>query len=132
MSEVQDTCFPLSHREASFTVAALHQWSHTEPPVLDTRCVTTAEEWINEVIHPHSPGGPLPCVSIPNTSDRFSMLNLCYLSSYNLQQKRQCLRSMAKITNVCKDSNELWTLPTFSVMQCGHETMRLEKRDVRV
>ena len=55
--------FPVSHREGSFTVAALHQWGFTEPPPQDTRCVTTAEDWINEVIHPNSPGGPLPCVS---------------------------------------------------------------------
>lgn len=61
MSDVRDTCFPSSHREAAFTVAALHQWTHDEPRYLDNRCVTTAEEWINEVIHPNSPGGPLPC-----------------------------------------------------------------------
>ncbi|OCF45935.1 hypothetical protein I317_00022 [Kwoniella heveanensis CBS 569] len=61
VADVKDSCFPQSHRESAFTVAALHQWSHTEPPVEDTRCVTTAEEWINEVIHPNSPGGPLPC-----------------------------------------------------------------------
>ncbi|WVQ96431.1 hypothetical protein IAU59_003536 [Kwoniella sp. CBS 9459] len=61
VADVKDSCFPQSHRESAFTVAALHQWSHTEEPVQDTRCVTTAEEWINEVIHPNSPGGPLPC-----------------------------------------------------------------------
>ncbi|WWD18528.1 hypothetical protein CI109_102981 [Kwoniella shandongensis] len=60
-SEVKDSCFPSTHREVSFTVAALHQWSHTEAPEEDTRCVTTAEDWINEVISPNSPGGPLPC-----------------------------------------------------------------------
>ncbi|KAK8858637.1 hypothetical protein IAR55_002866 [Kwoniella newhampshirensis] len=60
-SEVQDSCFPMTHREGTFTVAALHQWSHTEAPAEDTRCVTTAEDWINEVISPNSPGGPLPC-----------------------------------------------------------------------
>ncbi|OCF72836.1 hypothetical protein I204_06065 [Kwoniella mangroviensis CBS 8886] len=61
ITDVKDSCFPSSHRESAFTVAALHQWSHSESPVEDTRCVTTAEEWINEVIHPNSPGGPLPC-----------------------------------------------------------------------
>jgi hypothetical protein len=25
--------------------------------------VSTAEEWIDQAIHPNSPGGPLPCVS---------------------------------------------------------------------
>jgi hypothetical protein len=63
ISEVRDSCFPTSHREGAFTVAALHQWGHSEPPPEDTKCVTTAEDWINEVIHPNSPGGPLPCVS---------------------------------------------------------------------
>ncbi|WVW84786.1 hypothetical protein I302_106821 [Kwoniella bestiolae CBS 10118] len=61
IADVKDSCYPSSHRESAFTVAALHQWSHNESPVDDTRCVTTAEEWINEVIHPNSPGGPLPC-----------------------------------------------------------------------
>jgi hypothetical protein len=46
-----------------FTVAALHQWAHDEPPALDTKCVVTAEAWINEVMRPVSVGGPLPCVS---------------------------------------------------------------------
>lgn len=62
-ADVSDSCYPQSHREGMFTVAALHQWAHDEPPALDTRCVTTAEEWINEVIKPSSTGGPLPCVS---------------------------------------------------------------------
>ena len=63
-SEVTDSCFPKSHREGQFTVAALHQWGHNEPPEQDNQCVITAEEWINDVIHPHSPGGPLPCVGL--------------------------------------------------------------------
>ncbi|ORX40036.1 hypothetical protein BD324DRAFT_616012 [Kockovaella imperatae] len=60
-SGIKDSCYPQSHRQGAFTVAALHQWAHTEPLKEDNKCVTTAEEWINEVIHPHSPGGPLPC-----------------------------------------------------------------------
>lgn len=63
IADVKDSCFPSTHRESAFTVAALHQWAHDETPIEDTRCVTTAEEWIAEVIHPNSPGGPLPCVS---------------------------------------------------------------------
>ncbi|TYJ58584.1 hypothetical protein B9479_000794 [Cryptococcus floricola] len=55
------SCFPESHRSAAFTVAALHQWAHDESPEDDARCVLTAEEWIEDVIHPNSPGGPLPC-----------------------------------------------------------------------
>lgn len=62
MNDVKDSCFPSTHRDSAFTVAALHQWSHTEPPPLDTKCVVSAEEWINEVIQPNSAGGPLPCV----------------------------------------------------------------------
>lgn len=64
LAEVKDSVFPLSHREGAFTVAALHQWGHTEQPEQDTRCVTTAEDWVTEVIHANSPGGPLPCVSL--------------------------------------------------------------------
>ena len=60
--QVADSCYPQEHRQGAFTVAALHQWSQDEPPALDTQCVTTAEEWINEVIRPNSTGGPLPCV----------------------------------------------------------------------
>ncbi|KAK4684055.1 hypothetical protein P7C73_g6149, partial [Tremellales sp. Uapishka_1] len=56
VEDVKDTCFPSSHRESSFTVAALHQWGHSEGPMEDTLCVTTAEDWINQVIHPNSPG----------------------------------------------------------------------------
>jgi hypothetical protein len=62
MSDVTDSCFPSSHRDSQFTVAALHQWSFNEPKPLDAKCISTAEEWINEVIHPNSAGGPLPCV----------------------------------------------------------------------
>lgn len=51
-------------------MAALHQWSHTEPQPLDAKCISTAEEWINDVIHPHSAGGPLPCVSTLSLSSR--------------------------------------------------------------
>ena len=63
MADVKDTCFPSTHRQALFTVAALHQWGLDEPPKEDQQCVTTAEHWIDQVIHSASPGGPLPCVS---------------------------------------------------------------------
>lgn len=39
--DFEDTCVPKSQREASFTVAALHQW---EMDVDDDRCVESAEE----------------------------------------------------------------------------------------
>lgn len=67
VSDTKDSCFPNSHRESAFTVAALHQWAHTEAVVQDNLCVSTAENWINEVIHPNSPGGPLPCVGFSLT-----------------------------------------------------------------
>jgi hypothetical protein len=69
VGDTRDSCFPLTHREASFTVAALHQWSHDESPAQDDLCVISADEWIEQVIHKYSPGGPLPCVSVsPETS----------------------------------------------------------------
>jgi hypothetical protein len=68
VGDIKNSVFPLSHRQSAFTVAALHQWGHNEEPVQDTKCVTTAEDWINEVIHPNSPGGPLPCVSLFSAS----------------------------------------------------------------
>ncbi|KAL7420798.1 hypothetical protein Q5752_004751 [Cryptotrichosporon argae] len=61
MADVRDSCYPSSHRRAEFTVAALHQWGHNETADEDMRCVTTASDWIRDVIHPNSPGGPLPC-----------------------------------------------------------------------
>jgi hypothetical protein len=64
VADIKDSCLTASHRDSQFTVAALHQWSHTEPKPLDAKCISTAEEWIREVIHPNSAGGPLPCVSL--------------------------------------------------------------------
>lgn len=64
IGDVADSCYPQSHRQAMFTVAALHQWAHDEPPALDTKCVIDAEEWINGIMKPVSVGGPLPCVCL--------------------------------------------------------------------
>ena len=41
MADYDDTCFPAKHREASFTIAALHQW---DLGVDDPRCVAVAED----------------------------------------------------------------------------------------
>ncbi|KAG6918872.1 hypothetical protein DXG01_010936 [Tephrocybe rancida] len=41
--DFEDTCVPKSQREASFTIAALHQW---EMDVDDDRCVDSAEEFL--------------------------------------------------------------------------------------
>lgn len=39
--DYEDTCIPKSQREASFTIAALHQW---EMEIDDDRCKESAEE----------------------------------------------------------------------------------------
>ena len=40
--DFEDTCVPKSQREASFTIAALHQWEMELRD--DVRCVDSAEE----------------------------------------------------------------------------------------
>ncbi|KAG6883137.1 hypothetical protein C0993_007652 [Termitomyces sp. T159_Od127] len=55
--DFEDTCVPKSQREASFTVAALHQW---EMDVNDDKCVESAEEWIAGTLKPVHQGGPFP------------------------------------------------------------------------
>ncbi|KAG6888392.1 hypothetical protein C0995_008632 [Termitomyces sp. Mi166 len=55
--DFEDTCVPKSQREASFTIAALHQW---EMDVDDDRCVDSAEEWIAGTLKPVHQGGPFP------------------------------------------------------------------------
>ncbi|KAG5351355.1 hypothetical protein C0989_006871 [Termitomyces sp. Mn162] len=55
--DFEDTCVPKSQREASFTIAALHQW---EMDVDDDRCVESAEEWIADTLKPVHQGGPFP------------------------------------------------------------------------
>jgi hypothetical protein len=40
--DFEDTCIPKSQREASFTIAALHQWEMDL--IDDVRCVDSAEE----------------------------------------------------------------------------------------
>ncbi|KAJ9093584.1 hypothetical protein QFC19_008313 [Naganishia cerealis] len=60
VSDTTTSCLPKSHRDALYTVAALHQWP-VNIPQEDVRCVVTARDWIDKTIHPNSPGGPLPC-----------------------------------------------------------------------
>jgi hypothetical protein len=62
ISDTTTSCLPKSHRDALYTVAALHQWP-VNVPQEDVRCVLTARDWIDKIIHAESPGGPLPCVS---------------------------------------------------------------------
>lgn len=63
VTDTKTSCLPQSHRNALYTVAALHQWP-VNIPQEDVRCVHTARDWIEKIVHPDSPGGPLPCVSI--------------------------------------------------------------------
>ena len=79
ITDFENTCVPKSQREASFTIAALHQW---EMDVDDDRCVESAEEvgpiqevliffalanivhkWISETLSCVATGGPFPSVS---------------------------------------------------------------------
>ncbi|PPQ83362.1 hypothetical protein CVT24_001910 [Panaeolus cyanescens] len=57
IADFEDTCVPKSQREASFTIAALHQW---EMHIEDDRCVDSAEEWISGTLKPIQLGGPFP------------------------------------------------------------------------
>jgi len=57
ITDFEDTCVPKSQREASFTIAALHQW---EMDVDDDRCVESAEEWISDTLSRVATGGPFP------------------------------------------------------------------------
>lgn len=73
IADCKTTCLPQAAREATYTVAALHQWPNNVPEE-DPRCVTTAQNWVEGVIHPHSPGGPLPCVS-QNACNTYDVAN---------------------------------------------------------
>lgn len=57
IADFEDTCLPKEQREATWTVAALHQW---EMGIDDPRCITTAEDWMAETIKSVSVGGPFP------------------------------------------------------------------------
>ncbi|KAK7472286.1 hypothetical protein VKT23_000406 [Stygiomarasmius scandens] len=57
IADFENSCVPKAQREASFTVAALHQW---DMGINDRRCITTAESWIAETLKPVQTGGPFP------------------------------------------------------------------------
>ncbi|KAG5635651.1 hypothetical protein H0H81_010521 [Sphagnurus paluster] len=57
VADFEDTCIPKSQREATFTVAALHQW---ELGAADDRCISSAEDWIGKTLKPVHQGGPFP------------------------------------------------------------------------
>ncbi|KAJ7099367.1 hypothetical protein B0H15DRAFT_920210 [Mycena belliarum] len=55
--DFENNCVPKSQREASFTIAALHQW---EMSIDDDRCIDSAEEWIAGSLKSVQSGGPFP------------------------------------------------------------------------
>ncbi|KAI0819202.1 hypothetical protein BC628DRAFT_1085902 [Trametes gibbosa] len=57
IGDFEDTCLPKEQREATWTVAALHQW---DMGIDDPRCITTAEQWMNDTIKQVAVGGPYP------------------------------------------------------------------------
>ncbi|KAK7052827.1 hypothetical protein VNI00_004146 [Paramarasmius palmivorus] len=57
IGDFEDTCLPKSSREATWTVAALHQW---DMGIDDYQCITTAESWIADILKPVSTGGVFP------------------------------------------------------------------------
>ncbi|KAI9059914.1 hypothetical protein FKP32DRAFT_1605820 [Trametes sanguinea] len=60
IADFEDNCLPKAQREATWTVAALHQW---DMGIDDPRCITTAEQWMGGTIRQVSVGGPYPTVS---------------------------------------------------------------------
>ncbi|KAI6115246.1 hypothetical protein EDD17DRAFT_1569257 [Pisolithus thermaeus] len=61
ITNANGSCLPKSQRAAAFNVTALHQWDIDSE---DSRCVTSAEEWIFGTLAPVAIGGPLPSVSV--------------------------------------------------------------------
>lgn len=57
VSDEHGGCFPASSRQATWTVAAFHQWELDED---DPKCVSAAEDWIKKTLSPASSGGPYP------------------------------------------------------------------------
>ncbi|TFK50740.1 hypothetical protein OE88DRAFT_1680523 [Heliocybe sulcata] len=57
ITDVSDTCIPPTRREATWTVASLHQW---DLEIDDPRCRVSAENWINKTLSPVSLGGSFP------------------------------------------------------------------------
>ncbi|KAI0061867.1 hypothetical protein BV25DRAFT_1947112 [Artomyces pyxidatus] len=57
IADFENNCVPKKQREASFTIAALHQWDMS---IDDPRCVETAEEWLRDTIGHVAVGGPFP------------------------------------------------------------------------
>ncbi|KZT27143.1 hypothetical protein NEOLEDRAFT_1146685 [Neolentinus lepideus HHB14362 ss-1] len=57
ITDHEDACIPKSRREATWTVASLHQW---DLEIDDPRCRVSAENWINKTLGPVAVGGSFP------------------------------------------------------------------------
>ncbi|KAI0645074.1 hypothetical protein C8Q79DRAFT_969531 [Trametes meyenii] len=57
IGDFEDNCLPKEQREATWTVAAFHQW---DMGIDDPRCITTAEQWMDGTIKQVAVGGPYP------------------------------------------------------------------------
>ncbi|KDQ56289.1 hypothetical protein JAAARDRAFT_36463 [Jaapia argillacea MUCL 33604] len=102
ITDFEDTCVPKSQREATFTVATLHQW---DMDVDDPRCRTSAEIWINETLSPVSTGAPYP--SFLGRHEPPSRTMACYGENWG----RLCdLKRKYDPTNMFK--NTFWPVDT--------------------
>lgn len=100
VADFEDNCLPKSQREASFTVAALHQW---EMGIDDPRCVSTAEQWIAGTLLPVSIGGPFPSFLGRHEAPERTMA--CYGDNW----ARLCeIKQLYDPTNMFR--NSLWPL----------------------
>ncbi|KAG6830947.1 hypothetical protein H0H87_006708 [Tephrocybe sp. NHM501043] len=100
ITDFEDTCVPKSQREASFTIAALHQW---EMDVDDDRCVESAEEWIAGTLKPVHQGGPFP--SFLGRHEPPERVMACFGSNW----ERLCeIKNMYDPNNLFK--NSFWPL----------------------
>ncbi|KAJ7578278.1 hypothetical protein C8J56DRAFT_969597 [Mycena floridula] len=100
VTDFEDSCVPKSQREASFNVAALHQW---EMGIDDPRCVSTAEEWIAGTLKAVSIGGPFP--SFLGRHEAPERVIGCFGSNWD----RLCeIKKMYDPTNMFR--NSLWPL----------------------
>jgi hypothetical protein len=81
IGDFENSCLPKEQREATFNVAALHQW---DLGIDDPKCVYTAEnvsdppalrsrpkfdpnrsQWLDKTLKPVAQGGPFPSVCAP-------------------------------------------------------------------
>lgn len=117
--DTKTSCLPQSHRDAVYTVAALHQWP-VNIPQEDVRCVLTARDWIDKIIHPESPGGPLPCVSGILSSVQIA-LNQCHSSSYPVLIRTLSAEYMGRTSTALSPSSSTLIQTTSSDTACGQQ-----------